>query len=246
MSAPSLFDQPFYSEINEARWRLVARTLADLGSAGVRLTTCLDVGSGPGWFSGRLAALGLRVTGVDGRPENVEEARRRVPGVEFEHADVASDSLVERLRVHDLVFCFGLLYHVEDPFRVLRNLHRLTGRVLFLESVLVPRPEPVVWLVSENTNETQGLTAYALVPTAAALTAMLAASGFRHLYEHADLPSHPDFEETAARHRRRGVYLASDDPLPVAALRPIGPAATPKYDFAKGWRGPWRAEQGGT
>ena len=35
----------------------------------------------------------------------------------------------------DLVLCFGLLYHLENPMRTIRHLRALTGQGLLLESM---------------------------------------------------------------------------------------------------------------
>lgn len=233
MSSPVLFDGTFYQEINEARWEVAARTLDALAAAGVALRTCADLGCGPGWFSSRLQARGLEVHGFEGRAANLEEARRRVPGVAFSVADVESDAFAAEAGSHDLVFCFGLLYHVENPFRVVRNLRAITGAVLLLETQLIPRPEAMLWLVAENANETQGLTAHALVPSPAALERMLQAAGFEHVYRQRERPRHEDFEETEARLARRGIYVASRLPLDLAFLEPVGPVSAPKYDYTR-------------
>src|SRR5581483_11336750 len=70
--AALLFDEPYYIEINEARWamaRPVVERLRPLLPGG--LASCADVGSGPGWFAQRLAHLGLTVTGLEGRGDLV-------------------------------------------------------------------------------------------------------------------------------------------------------------------------------
>jgi 2-polyprenyl-3-methyl-5-hydroxy-6-metoxy-1,4-benzoquinol methylase len=237
MTTSTLFDLPIYEEINEARWAVAERTLDALAAAGPALRTCLDVGSGVGWFAQRLRGRGLTVRGLEGREGNLQEARRRVPGVEFLLADVESDRLADTVGPADLVLCFGLLYHVENPFRVVRNLRALTGAVLILETQIVPRPEALAWLVAENTNETQGLTAHALVPSASALEKMLQVAGFEHVYRNLDQPRHEDFEETDTRHRRRGLYVASRRPLALSHLQAVGPVVAPKYDYTRGGGG---------
>jgi len=41
------------------------------------------------------------------------------------------------LGVHDVVHCSGIIYHLPDPFRMLRNLHRVTRRHLIVTSMVV-------------------------------------------------------------------------------------------------------------
>jgi SAM-dependent methyltransferase len=231
---PTLFDEPYYLAINRARWVVAERTLEGLRDAGgARLRTCLDVGCGPGWFSERLAARGLEVVGLDGRAATVAEARRRCPAIRFEHGDVESESLAERLGRFDLVFCFGLLYHTENPFRVVRNLRRMADKLLFAETMVIPDEVPCARLVAENVNETQGLTHYAFVPSRACVVKMLQAAGFRHVYEDVGSVDHEDFRETAARHRRRAVFVASAELLGLDHLVAVPDVPAPKYDFTR-------------
>jgi SAM-dependent methyltransferase len=228
----TLFDQPFYREINEARWHIAEAVLGDLLEH-VPLRTCLDVGAGPGWFTRRLQGLGLEVEGLEGRAENVELFRVRVPDARIRHVDVESEPQTSALGRFDLVFCFGLLYHTENPLRVLRNLRRLTRHVLFLETMVVPGESPYAMLVTENENETQGLTRTSLIPTTSCLVTMLACAGFPWTYEYAGPVDHPDFLDTAARHRRRRIFIASSSEIAVRHTARVHAVATPKYDFAK-------------
>ena len=43
------------------------------------------------------------------------------------------------LNPFDVVLCFGLLYHMENPFNVLKRLRNVTGRLLLLETHAAPR-----------------------------------------------------------------------------------------------------------
>lgn len=229
-----LFDESFYLRINEARWRMAERAIGQICTRSrVDLRTCLDVGCGPGWFSERLASLGLRVEGLEGRLENIKAARRRVPTVRFHHADIEYEPRVRRLGVYDLVFCFGLLYHTENPFRVIRNLRRLTGKVLFLETRVVPGETPSARLVAENVNDTQGLTHHAWIPSRAAVVKMLQVSGFPNVYEYGTPMDHEDFQETPSRHRMRRIFLASEQLLASDGLVLFPPIAAPKVTFSK-------------
>jgi SAM-dependent methyltransferase len=227
-----LFDEPYYLEINQARWDAVAEELRAWVRRGDR--SCLDVGCGPGWFAGRLAGLGLDVLGVDGRPRLVAEARARAPAASFQALDIEDTASVSALGRYDLVFCFGLLYHVENPFRVVRNLRAVTRRVLVLESILMPDPEPVARLVSEGRNETQGLTHVALIPSLSALLKMMSAAGFGYLYELERPVPHADFRETEDRQRRRRILAASDELLDRQRWRALAVPDAPKFDFSRG------------
>jgi SAM-dependent methyltransferase len=232
--SPLLFDEPYYIEINEVRWKMAHRAIdAFKKQAPGGLITCADVAAGPGWFSEKLAEIGLRVTGIEGRRELLDVAARRVPQARFVQANVEIGQEISALGTFDLVFCFGLLYHTENPFAVVRNLAALTGKVLFIESQVLPTDEPILRLVSEGQNETQGLTFHSIIASRTALVKMLQVAGFSWVAEYTGSIAHPDFQDTAERYRRRGVYLAARQPSQMPDFRTCPPAQAPKYDFAK-------------
>ncbi len=68
------YDSPRGRWVGESEWRAICRHL-DLTPG----TTLLDVGCGTGWFTRRLAAAGLRVTGLDIDAEALDYARAHTP-----------------------------------------------------------------------------------------------------------------------------------------------------------------------
>ncbi len=229
-----LFDEPYYIAINQARWAVAENVLNQLRIyQGLSFTNCIDVGCGPGWFSEKLVNWGVNVIGLEGRQELVEEASKRVTEAKFYQVDVESTPQMSQFAGADLVFCFGLLYHTENPFKVIRNLNLLTKKVLFIESMNVPLSEPVTYLVEEGKNETQGLTYHAMIPSRSCLLKMLQVSGFPYLYDYQGYVDHEDFWETETKHQRRGIFLASTVELQVSDLVPSPEIVTPKYNFFK-------------
>lgn len=199
------FDQPYYIEINEARWSVAKSIIIKLPN----VRTCTDVGCGPGWFAGRLSEMGLDVTGIDGRKELVNEATRRVPKARFETLDITSTEATLPLSRADLVFCFGLLYHLENPFAAIRNLFYLTDKYLFIETQIAPGDANNFVLVSEGRNETQGLNFHAVIPSRRALLKMLYVAGFKSVHRFTGSITHSDFIDTPDRLHRREVFIAA-------------------------------------
>lgn len=227
--AATLFDRDYYLEINEARWRAAEAILA--GLPGIR--TCLDVGAGPGWFAEKLRALGYRVVGAEGRAELVAIARERVPDVPFSLVDVTDAVATGSLPKTDLVFCFGLLYHLENPFAAIRNFFALTGRHLLIETQILPGEGVDLRLVAEGKNATQGLQHHALIPTRRALVKMLKVAGFQWVWRHSGEVEHPDFFDTDERRHRREIFLATREAIsPTGFVEETEPAA-PKVDYAR-------------
>ena len=130
-SPQTIFDQKHYLELIEARGETIRRVVKELKPA-LKLSTALDAGCGIGFFSEILREPGLQVRAFDGRAENVAEARRRFPQIIFNQGDIES-SEIRKLGEFDLVLCFGLLYHLENPLRAIRHLRSLTGKVLLLD-----------------------------------------------------------------------------------------------------------------
>lgn len=211
------FDQAHYHALNPAREKAVRDVIAAIREE-CSLRTAVDVGCGIGHFSSMLRALGLEVLGLDGREGNLVEARRRHPGMEFRRFD-AEDAALRDLGRFDLVFCFGLLYHLENPFAAIRNLRAMTGKVALVEGVCVPGRAASFVLRDEPATEDQGLRYVALYPTENGLVKMLYRSGFGHVYRFAIIPAHPNYAESWLQPRRRTIIVASTVELSTRFLR---------------------------
>jgi SAM-dependent methyltransferase len=174
----------------------------------VPLQSALDVGCGLGYFSKFLLERGLNVVAVDGRDENAKEGKRRYPEITFLTRN-AEDPALPQIGVFDFVLCVGLLYHLENPFQAIRNLHALTGKVLIVESMCAPGPEPALLLLDEGEEDNQGLNYVAFYPTESCLVKMLCRAGFPFVYRFSRLPSDPQFTPTLSRKRSRTFLAAS-------------------------------------
>lgn len=211
MNAPRVFDYDHYERLNRARGEVVTRLLAELKDA-LQLRTAMDIGCGVGYFSGVLQSLGFAVTGVDGRRENVEEAARRNPKVSF-HTNSVEDPGLRSLGTFDLTFCFGLLYHLENPLLAIRHLHAMTKSLLLVESVIFPGDEPAMVLIDEEIHEDQGLEHIAFYPTEACLIKMFYRVGFAYVYTFRQQPNHSEYTNTPETRRVRTMLAASVVPL---------------------------------
>ena len=165
------FDQKEYRQLIEARGETIRRAMRRLKPA-LGLSNAVDAGCGVGFFSQTLAECGLNVCGFDGRGENVAEARRRFPHIPFEQGDIEERAILQLGRF-DLVLCFGLLYHLENPLRAIRNLRGLTEKCLLLESMCLPEEKPSMLLREEPRQEDQGLRDMACYPSEGSLVKML-------------------------------------------------------------------------
>lgn len=226
----NVFDH--YGSMNESRTRFLEWLLPAL------INTCdlkvgLDVGCGVGFFSNFLEGMGINVTGLDARIENVAEAKKRYPGITFCVYDVEDPKVLE-LEPADMVLCFGLLYHLENPFRAIRNLHALAKKLVVIESMIVPHQLPVAALVDEGQGEDQSLNYVAFVSSEACLVKMLYRAGFEAVYKPQRLPDHDHFRASLEYRRRRTILVASKVKLTLPTLQEL-----PEPQAENMWRKKW-------
>lgn len=209
------FDAPASLELNRARQIFIQDLLLQIRMQ-VALRNALDVGCGVGYLSSFLHGLGFEVVGIDGRNDNTIEAKKRFPGITFLTAD--AENLPNELGLSDFVLCAGLLYHLENPFRVVRNLHALTGKVLLIEGMCAPGTTAMMELLNEGSTEDQGLNYVAFYPTESCLINMLYRSGFPYVYQFQRLPEHELYRRSIRRKRERTMLVASKLPLTLPSL----------------------------
>ena len=89
-----------------------------------------DLGCGNGHITGRLAALGYEVTGVDASPSGIAIARRTYPNVEFVEALIDGELSLGQF---DLVISSDVIEHIYRPSDLLeaaRGLLKPGGQIL--------------------------------------------------------------------------------------------------------------------
>jgi tRNA (mo5U34)-methyltransferase len=198
---------PHYRALDQAKIALL-REIVGAWKSQLGLKTAWDVGCGVGHYSALLLELGFDTRALDGRADNVEEASRRVPGLTVNVADVEDPELV-RFGKADLVFCLGLLYHLENPFRAITNLAQLTGKLMVIESMCTWDELPVMYFREEGSTEDQGLRHIAFYPSESCLAKMLYRAGFSHVYRFTHLPDNADFRASRDQTKRRTMLVAS-------------------------------------
>jgi SAM-dependent methyltransferase len=198
------------------------------------LATALDVGCGVGYFSKFLLDLGFHVVAVDGREENVTEAKKRYPGITFLARNV-EDPTLPGIGNFDFVLSVGLLYHLENPFLAIRNFHSLTGKVLLVESMCIPGDDAGLRLLDESPADNQGLNYVAFYPTESCLVKMLYRAGFPFVYRFGKLPEDKQFSTTLWRKRSRTFLAASK----IALKAPDLVLTQEPGDSSIGFSSPW-------
>lgn len=232
-----VFDSEGARTINRCRQAVLERLWREL-PRDLGLKTVVDAGCGIGHFSQQLASLGLSVTAFDAREENIQEARRRYAEISFLVMDIEDPDL-RKLGEFDCAICFGLLYHLENPFLAIRNVYAITAKILIIESVVAPYRLPTATLVDEGRIRDQALNYIAFVPSEAAFVKMLYRAGFAEVYRVTDLPDHEEFRATFLRRRRRAMLVASKSRLQLQSSV-LRLAPEPHQNYQQLWRRGWR------
>jgi SAM-dependent methyltransferase len=215
-----VFDAPNAVAINQAR-------IANLASMGLPLAgkRVLDIGCGVGHLGARLAEMGANVVCVDGREGNIASLRTRYPQLEAHVGNVEAEDL-SRLGRFNIVFCYGLLYHLENPLQSLRNMADLCDEMLLLETIICDHETALVRVEDESTDVNQALGGIAGRPTPHYVVLALNRAGFPFVYAPVTPPEHEDFRFEwrnnldCARdgHNLRCIFVASRTELKNAAL----------------------------
>ncbi len=116
VSARRLLDTVFPGDKNHYR-------LADLG--------CLE-----GGFAVEFARMGFQVLGIEVREANIAacnyvKANTNLPNLDFIKDDARN---IAKYGVFDVVFCKGLLYHLDKPKEFLNTLSAVTTKLLILQT----------------------------------------------------------------------------------------------------------------
>ena len=217
-----VFEEGFYRDITEAR----VEHFKSLG-LGVSGKTVIDIGCGVGHFSRVLDEMGADVTCVDGRPGNIARLLELYPGRKAFVVDVETDKLLD-LGKFDVVFCYGLLYHLADPLGFMRRAGAICGNWLILETCIMDSEMPMVRLVPEDdANHSQALHAMGCRPSSAYVAFGLKSAGMKHVYVPRSLPSHAQFQyrlENDISYLKNGnlmrnIFVASRSPLDSPMLK---------------------------
>lgn len=232
-----LFDRVWTQEFTRTRQEFIAEFVGAVRNQ-VELATALDLGCGIGYFSKSLLDMGFRVIAVDGREENANEGRLRFPQIEFLTRNV-EDPTLPQMGTFDMVLCVGLLYHLENPFRAIRNLHALTEKVLLIETMCTPGRHATMDLLDEGIGEDQSLNYVAFYPSESCLVKMLCRAGFPFVYRFEKLPIDELFTATLWRRQQRTFLAASKIPLTarglVRAEEPIRGVVGNSDPWVTGW-----------
>jgi SAM-dependent methyltransferase len=214
------FSSPHYQTHNRAR-------LSHLASLGLPLAgrKVIEIGSGPGDHTGFFLDRGCSVCAVDARQECIQALQARYPSVVTAQVDMNKPDALGGLGTFEIVYCYGLLYHLEDPKTGIANLASACGELLLLESCVSAGRSEHVYSAQELAEDfTQSIRGVGCRPTRQWLFSSLQ-QHFPFVYQTKTQPNHPEFPldwSTASDEQSliRAVLVCSRKPLQNDLLSP--------------------------
>lgn len=181
--------------------------------------TVLEIGAGVGDHTSFFIDRGCDVTVTDVREENLSYVRARYPSVNVRLLDIESDPPSD-LAPHDVVYAYGLLYHVSDPGAALTRIASVTKDLLLLETCVSFGDFEAINMVAEDSDDpTQAAHGRGCRPTRPWMFNCLK-NLFQHVYLPLTQPWHPEFptdwSSTPPQNSTglyRSVFIASRHPL---------------------------------
>jgi SAM-dependent methyltransferase len=212
VSAPAeVFESIHYTRHNRRR-------LAHLASLGLDLAglTVLEVGAGIGDHTGFLLRQGCNVITSEAQDENLAVLRSRYPELDVRQIDLNHPPSAP-VSV-DVVYCYGTLYHLEQPAVAIAWMAQCAKRMLLLETCVAHGDEIDLLPFAEPGGPEYALDGRGCRPTRSWVRQELTKS-FSHVYSTLTQPWHEEFpldwsdDDLAGEPLIRAVFVASRSPL---------------------------------
>lgn len=117
-----------YQRHNQRRLEHLASLSLDIAGS-----TVLEVGAGIGDHTSFFIDRGCEIASSDSRTENIKILRSRYPEMRILHIDL--DNPPETFNeLFDVVYCYGLLYHLKNPSRAIDFMSPCCRKMLLVET----------------------------------------------------------------------------------------------------------------
>jgi SAM-dependent methyltransferase len=209
----SVFWSPHYQRHNARRLEHLASLRIPVGGK-----TVLELGAGVGDHTHYFVDRGCRVTITEARAENLAILSRRYPGHDVRALDLERPVAVEGAPF-DVVYAYGVLYHLDVPAEALAFMANACRGLLLLETCVSFGDEDAVNLVEEaSLDPSQAISGTGCRPTRPWIFRRLREL-FEHVYVTRTQPNHEEFpidwnDRASARAPfARSVFVAAREPL---------------------------------
>jgi SAM-dependent methyltransferase len=186
----------------------------------------LEVGAGIGDHSHYFLDRGCRMTITETRESSLTYVRQRYPSSDVRRLDMEHPPEQFTGAPFDIVYCYGLLYHLSNPAQALEFFRANTGKMLLLETCVSFAQDGSVNLTEEiQKSPTQAFGGIGCRPSRSWLWDQLGKL-YPHVYVPRTQPNHEEFptdwnapKEHAAS-LQRAIFVASLEPIPNEMLVP--------------------------
>ncbi len=196
--------------------RINQRRLEHLVSLGLDIagSTVLEVGAGIGDHTSFFLDRGCQVVSTEARQENLEILRARYPHVTVRHLYLDDPDCFPLNDKFEIVYCYGVLYHLNKPAEALDFMSRKCLRMLLLETCVSFGNEDMLNPCSEDPrNPTQSTSGTGCRPTRRWVYKQLKRH-FEFVYLPITQPNHEEFlidwsSPPATESLSRAVFIGS-------------------------------------
>jgi NAD-dependent SIR2 family protein deacetylase len=163
---------------------------------------------------------------VDARQDCLDVLKQRFPDVQTVLCDLNAPAPLHALGAFDVIHCYGILYHLEDPAPLVAYMGEACSRFAIVETCVSPGKSSRVEIVSETHEDyTQSSSGRACRPSRTWVFEELGRA-FPYVYLTRTQPAHPEFpiDWNALENAPpliRSVFVASKEPLDLPALSPV-------------------------
>ncbi len=171
-----------------------ARRLEHLASLQLPLTgkSVLEVGAGTGDHTHFFIDRGCRVLVTEARTENLEVVKTRYPQLSVAQLDMERPELAGTEKF-DVVYCYGLLYHLSHPAEAIAFMAQRCNGLLLLETCVSFGNDEQIHLCDEDPEEpSQAVSGQGCRPTRPWVVAQLR-KHFPFVYMPRTQPCHEEF-----------------------------------------------------
>ena len=154
------FDSKWYQDFNQKRLTHLASLNLDLNAKKV-----LEVGAGVGDLTSFWINRKCEITIIEPKLENRDRIKEKFKDIQVYPFDLNEINVEDKLyaNYYDIVFCYGLLYHLKNPAKSLKYLAEITKEILILETAVAKENKFKIArgkLKEENTDEKLGIKGY--------------------------------------------------------------------------------------
>lgn len=210
MSQFDCFLTPEAISINKARQQHLASMGLRIGPGSV-----LEVGAGIGLHTQFFLDRSCQVTITDGRKENVIEIQRRWPDLPSRVLDLDSEENLAHLGQFDMIYCYGLLYHLKDPEGAIKRMAEICQGQIFLELICSTDTDTSMRFCQDPNGYNQSVNGQGCRPSRSWILERLK-KYFGHGYISITQPNHPEFPtnwDNPSPGNTRAVFVGSKQQL---------------------------------